>query len=72
MSEVGRNRLLYLMGKHRNVFRINQGPDTPVRVAPLVVTLRENARPYSYSKLKYDPLQRAFIKNTVMDVESVK
>ncbi len=71
ISLSGAKQLKYLLNKYRDVFRIKLGPDTPAKVAPLVITRSDNAKPFSSPPRRYAPAQRKFIIRTIRELEAV-
>ncbi len=67
----GAKQLKYLLDKYRDVFRIELGPDTPAKVAPLVITRSDNAKPFRSPKRRYATAQREFIIRTIRELEAV-
>ena len=51
ISISGSNRMKHLLEKYRNVFRIKLGPDPPTKVAPLVISCPEKAKPFRSHQL---------------------
>ncbi|OWZ09301.1 hypothetical protein PHMEG_00018016, partial [Phytophthora megakarya] len=50
-----------LLKTFRDTWRDKLGPDPPAKVAPLKITLREDAVPYRCQARKYSPVQRRFL-----------
>ena len=71
ISDNGKNRLINLLRKYRDVFRIKLGPDEPAKVPPLVITPAEGAQPYRSPQRRYAPMQREFITRTIKELEAV-
>ena len=71
ISISGSNRLKNLLRKYRNVFRIKLGPDPPAKVAPLVISCSEKAKPFRSPQRRYAPSQREFIIQTIRELEAV-
>ncbi|POM67663.1 Hypothetical protein PHPALM_16295, partial [Phytophthora palmivora] len=51
-----------LLKEFRDTWRDKLGPDPPAKVAPLKITLREDAVPYRCHARKYSPAQRSFLR----------
>ena len=71
ISASGSKRLMGLLTDFHDVFRIKLGPDHPARVAPLVITRSENAKPFRSPQRRYAPTQREFIIRTIRELEAV-
>ncbi len=71
ISTTGSQRLKHLLDRYRDVFRIKLGPDPPAKVAPLVISRTENAKPFRSPQRRYAPLQREFIIRTIRELEAV-
>ncbi len=67
----GSKRLFNLLGRYRDVFRIKLGPDPPAKVAPLVITRTDDAKPFRSPQRRYAPTQREFIIRTIRELEAV-
>lgn len=71
ISDTGARRLTNILEKYRDVFRIKLSSDQPAKVAPLVITLAENSKPYRSPQRRYGTIQRKFIIQTIRELESV-
>ena len=71
ISDLGKQRLIKILGNHRDVFRIKLGPDHPAKVPPLVITPAKGTTPYRSPQRRYAPIQRDFIIRTVKELEKI-
>ena len=71
ISFSGSQRLSNLLKRYRDVFRIKLGPDPPARVAPLVISRTDKAKPSRSPQRRYAPAQREFIIRTIRELEAV-
>ena len=67
----GSKRLKHLLNKYRDVFRIKLGADPPAKVAPLLITRSDKAKPFRSPQRRYAPTQREFIIRTIRELEAV-
>ena len=71
ISNGGAQRLIDLLRKYRDVFRIKLSADPPAKVPPLVITRSDNAKPYRSLQRQYAPSQSDFIICTIRELEKV-
>ena len=71
ISTQGKERVQKMLTTYRDVFRINLGPDKPAKVEPLKIQCVPEARPFKTPQRRYAPMQAAFIKSTISDLERV-
>ena len=71
ISNGGAQRLVDMLEKYRDVFRIKLCADPPAKVPPLVITLSNNPKPYRSPQRRYAPTQREFIVRTIRELEQV-
>lgn len=71
LSSTGKQRLEMLITKYRDIFRIKLGSDPPAKVAPLEITPTSDCKPHRAPQRRYSPPQRAFISNTIRQLEAV-
>lgn len=71
MSEHGLNELSSMIEEQREIFRIKLGYDPPVMVDYFEVRLKPNENNYRCVQRLYAPIQRAFISNTIKELENI-
>lgn len=55
ISDAGYTQLKHMLESYRDVFRIKLGPDHPAKVAPLLITPVNNAKPYTHQSADMHP-----------------
>jgi RNase H-like domain found in reverse transcriptase/Reverse transcriptase (RNA-dependent DNA polymerase) len=71
VSEYGHERLRQMVGTYPDIFRVSMGPDPPADIPPLVITLKDNARPVRATQRRYSQPQVAFINAKVKELVRV-
>jgi hypothetical protein len=63
--------LRQLVTECKNVFRLKLGADPPANVKPLVIKLRDDAKPVRMSARKYAPPQLKFMRDKIRELEEM-
>jgi hypothetical protein len=71
VSEYGHERLRQMVGTYPDIFRVRMGLDPPADIPPMVITLKDNARPVVATQRRYSQPQVAFINAKVKELVTV-
>jgi hypothetical protein len=71
ISTSGLERIRAMMKRYEDVFRVRMGPDSPAKIAPMVIKMRADARPVRATHRRYSQPQVAFIPEKVKELVRV-